>query len=115
MSSPEVPAASLAAAMAAAWPGLPAGMTMEEAERRTRKALQAAYLHMVGGTSHLTHVHVDFAGGRGIELDLPSIPRVGETVTWGEGQWTVASVSWDLDTPAPSVRLMLDEAPEVGV
>lgn len=47
MSIPKIPAAPLAAAMAAAWPGLPAGMTLEEAERCTRKAIQAAYPHLV--------------------------------------------------------------------
>lgn len=47
MSIPTVPAAPLKAAMDAAWPGLPEGMTLEEAERRTRAALAAAYPHLV--------------------------------------------------------------------
>lgn len=46
MSVSPVPADVLAAAMEAAWPGLPNGMTLEEAERRTRKALVAAYPHI---------------------------------------------------------------------
>ncbi len=47
MSLPEIPAVPLKAAMDAAWPGLPDGMTLEEAERRTRAALTAAYPHLV--------------------------------------------------------------------
>lgn len=47
MTIPEIPAATLKAAMDAAWPGLPAGMTLEEAERRTRAAIAAAYPHLV--------------------------------------------------------------------
>jgi hypothetical protein len=43
MTIPEIPSATLKAAMDAAWPGLPAGMTLEEAERRTRKAIAAAF------------------------------------------------------------------------
>lgn len=41
-----LPAAILDAAMDAAWPGLPAGMTMGEARRRTTAAINAAYPHV---------------------------------------------------------------------
>lgn len=47
MSIPEIPAAPLTAAMEAAWPGLPVGMSQKEAEHRTRLALNAAYPHLV--------------------------------------------------------------------
>jgi hypothetical protein len=47
MSIPEIPAAPLTAAMEAAWPGLPGGMSQQEAEHRTRLALNAAYPHLL--------------------------------------------------------------------
>lgn len=49
---PRIPAAALDAAMEAAWPGLPEGMTAEEARDRTERALQAALPHLMEDRQH---------------------------------------------------------------
>lgn len=47
MKSTALPDAAVDAAMDAAWPGLPEGVSLGEARRRTIAALNAAYPHLV--------------------------------------------------------------------
>lgn len=65
MTLPTIPAAPLKAAMDAAWPGLPDGLTLEEAERRTRAALAAAYPHLT--------------------TERPADPRIGALLSLTQG------------------------------
>lgn len=104
MTLPTISAAPLKAAMDAAWPGLPAGMTLDEAERRTRAALAAAYPHLttdrpadarIGALLQLTQGlmqrYVELAGALGEHITDEAIRReLVETVQTVAGEVSAA-------------------------
>lgn len=83
MSIPEIPADILAAAMKAAWPGLPGCMTLGEAERRTRAALGAAYPHLVQPGTPRTSIADQI---RALKLQLEALTRLQSELGTAAGQ-----------------------------
>lgn len=93
-----IPDSAIDAAMDAAWPGLPDGISLSQARRRTVAALNAAYPHLADLLDKVERQAVEGADGRTLRARL-------ETV-----------VNEELATPAPAlVRQLADLIDEARI